>query len=115
MFKTIAQFFQNLFSKFQANKEVQEFEDFCGQVFTAEKSMIFQQIKDLAMAAVTSLLSSALTGLEKKASAMQSVTTGLKNAGITALASDVSLVIEMALTAVKNNSGNKGTVNGQSS
>lgn len=72
--------------------------------------MIGQQIKDLAIAAVESLATSALPGIDKKAKAMESVTTGLKNAGITALASDVSLVIEMAVARMKNNAGNAGNV-----
>src|SRR5258708_33225202 len=88
------------------SKALQEFEDFCSEVFTAEKMMIGKQLKDLAIAAVESLAASALSGIEKKASAMESVTTGLKQQGIVALASDISLVIEMAVTRMKNNAAN---------
>lgn len=115
MFKSIGQFFSNLFK----GPEVKAFEAWCVTVFDAEKSQILNQLKNFAIAEVTALLTNlAISGSAKKAIAMTNVGEAAKTAGIAASAADISLAIEMALAGIRNvtptPNANAGiTVNGQ--
>lgn len=110
MFKAITQFFSSLLNKIQGNKQVQEFEDFAGQVFTAEKAILLASLKAFAIQAVTTAESTGLDNASKRSQAFSQISAQAQTAGIVTGASMISLALEMALQTIKN--GNQGNVNG---
>lgn len=110
MFKAIAKFFNNLFNKIQGNRQVQEFEDFAGQVFTAECSLVLASLRSFAISAVSTAQITGLDSATKRSQAFNSITAQAETAGIVTGASMIGLALEMAVTALKN--GNQGDVNG---
>lgn len=98
MFKAIAQWFQKLFS----NPSLKTFEDWCGQVFTAEKALFLGSIKTFATAAVAKAAVTILDDDGKRKQAFNDVVSMAESAGIAYVSSAVYLAVEMAYTALKN-------------
>lgn len=113
MFKKIVQFFKNLFFKIQGNKQVQEFEEFCGEVFTAEKALILASLKNFALQAVQTAETTGLDSASKRNQAFNSISAQAQTAGVTTGASMIFLALEMAVTALRNKQNdNQGVVVG---
>jgi hypothetical protein len=108
VFKAIAQWFKNLFS----SPQVKAFEEWCLEVFTAEKALVLAQLKAFAISAVATAEATGLDSDAKRKQAFSSITAQAQTAGIVCGASMIGLALEMALQALKNNSGNQGNLNG---
>ena len=106
MFKAIAQFFQNLFK----SPALLKFEEFCSQVFTAEKALVLSSLKNFAIQAATTAESTGLDSTTKRSQAFASISAQAQTAGIVVGASMIGLALEMAVQAIKGDNGNKGVV-----
>lgn len=100
MLKAIAQFFQRLFK----SPALQKFEAFCADVFTAEKALILASLKDFAISAVQTAENTGLDSATKRSQAFSDITAKAQTAGIVVGASMIGLALEMAVTALKNDS-----------
>lgn len=106
MFQAIKKFFQNLFK----NPAVLKFENFCEQVFTAEKALVLSALRDFAVSAVTTAEQTGLDSAGKRSQAFSEIAAKVQTAGIVTGASMIGLALEMAVQAIKNNTGNAGRV-----
>lgn len=109
MFKAILNFFKKIFS----SPQVQAFESWCEEVFTAEKVLVLASLKAFALDAVATAESTGFDTDVKRRLAFQEISAKAQTAGIIVGASMIGLAIEMALQAIKNQAGNKGNVNVQ--
>lgn len=106
MVQAIIRFFKNLFQSPQFLK----FENFCAQVFTAEKALVLSALRDFAISAVTTAEETGLDSAGKRTQAFNQIVVKAQTAGIVVTSSMIFLALEMALQALKNNSGNAGNV-----
>ena len=117
MFKFLGNIFANIgnfFSKVEKSKAVQDFEAFCAELYSEEKVLIWSQLKDLAITAVTSLLASQISGQEKFSQAVKQVAQQATVQGIAYATSDVNKIVQDAYIYVKAQNLNAGIlVNGQ--
>lgn len=97
MFQAIAKFFQNLFK----SPAVQKFEQWCVEVFNAEKPLILGALKDIAIQAVATAQTTGLDNATKRAQAFGQVEAYAKAKGIEVGDSIINLAIEMAVSALK--------------
>lgn len=101
MFKALANWFKKLFN----SPAVQEFEEWCIEVFTAERALVLTQLKAFAISAVTTASQTGLDSDQKRKQALLSITAQAQTAGIVCGASMIALALEMALQAVKGKDG----------
>lgn len=117
MFKFLGNIFANIgkfFSKVEKSKEVQDFESFCEELYSEEKVLIWSQLKDLAITAVTGLLASQISGSEKFSQAVKQVVTAATAQGIAYATSDVNKIVQDSYIYVKSKNLNAGIlINGQ--
>ena len=105
----VGNFFNTIWNSTAFNK----FKNFATQVFQAETPIILGALSNIALNAVSSVNAQNLTNTAARDAAFTAIATQAKAAGITAGDSAINLALEMAVTAIKNNTpatGNTGTV-----
>lgn len=107
MFKAIGQWIKKLFS----SPALLKFEQFCEEVFVAEKPLVLGALRDIAIAAVQSAQSTGLDSSAKRSQALTEITAKAETIGVTASASMIALALEMAVQTLSNTQGNQGNVN----
>lgn len=73
-------------------------------MFTAEKALLLASLKDFALSAVQTAEQTGLDSATKRSQALSEVTAKAQTAGVVVGASMVALAVEMAVTAIKNDS-----------
>ncbi len=79
-------------------------------MFTAEKALVLSQLKAFAMQAAQTAEATGLDSDSKRKMALQSIAAQAQTAGVVCGASMVALALEMAVTAIRNQSS--GASNG---
>lgn len=101
MFNPIAviiKFFKNLFQ----GPSFQKFEEWCVEVFTAEKALVLASLKAFAVDAALTAEKTGLDSETKRKQALSEITMKAQTAGIVTGASMIGLALEMAVQALKN-------------